>query len=174
MVDLLYDIASRFKQASLSLSPVYTCTLPECCSLNHNPHGFCSLQAQCAPKGTNVFLTRHESSCDSVSETKRCEMLDCQAGWLVLCIRCTDVPDEQDPDLVGVGGPPPTLVGLWHSCSLATHPSLHFSCRVTHTASDIHITHTDIMIMYKRRQRTPTKGCQDIQVLNGHLDMDTL
>ncbi len=32
-----------------------------------------------------------------------------------------DTPDEQDPDLSGVGGSPPSLIGLWNGCNLSLH-----------------------------------------------------
>lgn len=76
---------------------------------------------------------------------------------MLLCIRYTDIPDEQDPDLVGVGGPPPALVGLWHSCSLATHPSLNCLCHVSHTASRVDLTQACIKGMNKIRQQIHTK-----------------
>ena len=100
---------------------------------------------QTVPLRNDTALTGQESRCEDVGGTESCEsravsLRAAKQGQLALCIRCTDIPDEQDADLVGIGGPPPALVGLWHSCSLATHLSLHCSCPVTHTASYIHLT----------------------------------
>lgn len=100
---------------------------------------------QTLPLRNDTALTRQESRCEDVGGTESCEsravsLRAAKQGQLALCIRCTDIPDKQDADLVGVGGPPPALVGLWHSCSLATHLRLHCSCPVTHTASYIHLT----------------------------------